>query len=126
MYETWWKIENSIRRFDRIFNKVEKFSARKFADPVNHDRREARMLERRRTRWTENYTYYFGGLTEEEQQYRDYFETDIEEDPEDGYVERDMDEQSIASTGEFQFKKFDFVETSLDQEPHEHLEDLVD
>lgn len=92
MYETWWKIENSIRRFDRIFNKVEKFSARKFADPVNHDRREARMLERRRTRWTENYTYYFGGLTEEEQQYRDYFETDIEEDPEDGYVERDMDE----------------------------------
>jgi hypothetical protein len=45
---------------------VEKFHARKFVDPENHDRREARMLERKRQRWTENYTYFFGGLTEEE------------------------------------------------------------
>jgi hypothetical protein len=53
-------------KFDRIFNKVEKFDARKFVDPENHDRREERMLERKRKRWTENYTYFFGGLTEEE------------------------------------------------------------
>jgi hypothetical protein len=51
MYENWWKIENSIKRFDRIFNKVEKFGRRKFIDPENHDRREARMLERKRKRW---------------------------------------------------------------------------
>jgi len=24
------------------------------------------MLEKKRQRWTENYTYFFGGLTEEE------------------------------------------------------------
>jgi hypothetical protein len=78
MYETWFKIENAIKKFDRIFNKVEKFDARKFLDPENHDRRETRMLERKRERWVENYTYFFGGLTEEEQMYRDYFETDLE------------------------------------------------
>ena len=41
------------------------------------------MLDRKKERWIENYTYFFGGLTEEEQQYRDYFQTDIENDPED-------------------------------------------
>lgn len=40
MYETWWKVEKSIRKFDRIFNKVEKFASRKFTDPENHERRE--------------------------------------------------------------------------------------
>jgi hypothetical protein len=25
LYETWFEIERSIRKFDRIFNKVEKF-----------------------------------------------------------------------------------------------------
>jgi hypothetical protein len=55
--------------------------------PENHERREKRMLDRKRERWTENYTYFFGGLTEEEQMYRDYFETDIEQDPEDEHIE---------------------------------------
>ena len=45
---------------------MEKFDARKFIDPENHDRRERRMMERKRNRWTENYTFFFGGLTEEE------------------------------------------------------------
>lgn len=66
LYETWHKIEMSIRKFDRIFNRVEKYQSRKFVDPENHERREKRMLERKRERWTENYTYFFGGLTEEE------------------------------------------------------------
>ena len=47
LYETWFKIEKAIRRFDRTFNRVEKFVARKFSDPANHERRERRMLERR-------------------------------------------------------------------------------
>ena len=34
-YETWIDIEKSIRKFDRLFNKVEKFEARKFSDPEN-------------------------------------------------------------------------------------------
>jgi hypothetical protein len=66
LYETWWRIENSIKKYDRVFNKVEKFHARKLSDPINHERREKRMLEKKRERWTENYTYFFGGLTEEE------------------------------------------------------------
>jgi hypothetical protein len=45
MYENWYKIEQSIRKFDRIFNKVEKFEGRKFFDPENHERREKRMLD---------------------------------------------------------------------------------
>ena len=66
LYETWHKIETSIKKFDRIFNRVEKFHGRKFTQPEHHDRREKRMLEAKRVRWTENYTYFFGGLTEEE------------------------------------------------------------
>lgn len=67
MYETWFKIEKSIMKFDRIFNKVEKFDARSMTDPLNHERREKRMLEKKNQRWTKNYTYFFGDLTEEEQ-----------------------------------------------------------
>ena len=126
LYETWWNIEKSIKKFDRIFNKVEKFDARKFVDPENHERREKRMLERKGQRWTENYTYFFGGLTEEEQMYRDYFETDVERDPEDDWVEEQLDEKALAAEGEFQFRKYDFVETSLQNEPHESIEDVVD
>lgn len=126
LYETWFKIEKSIRKFDRIFNKVEKFNSRKFIAPEHHQRREARMLERKRERWTENYTYFFGGLTEEEQQYRDYFQTDIEENYENDRQEEEVDEEEIARSGDFQFKKYDFVETSLLDEPHENFEDLVE
>jgi hypothetical protein len=84
------------------------------------------MLEGKRKRWTENYTYFFGGLTEEEQQYRDYFQTDLEEDPENDYVAEQMDEQEIAAEGQFQFKRYDFVETSLMEEPHENFDDVVE
>lgn len=65
-YETWYNIELAIAKFDRVFNKVEKFNARKLSDPDNFERREGRMLDAKKKRWTENYTYFFGGLTEEE------------------------------------------------------------
>ena len=46
-YETWFEIEKSIAKFDRLFNKVEKFNARKLSsDPETHARREKRMTER--------------------------------------------------------------------------------
>lgn len=57
------------------------------------------MLERKKERWTENFTYFFGGLTEEEQMYRDYFESDLEEDPEDSYIEEYFDAKEIADEG---------------------------
>jgi hypothetical protein len=66
-YETWVKIEKAIGTFDRHFNRVEKYEARKFSDPDNHDRREMRMQTRKQERWVDNYTYFFGGMTEEEQ-----------------------------------------------------------
>ena len=66
MYESWYQIEKSIMKFDRIFNKVEKFEARAMTYNLNHERREKRMLEKKRERWMSNYTYFFGNLTEEE------------------------------------------------------------
>jgi len=125
LYSNWYAIEKSIRRLDRIFLKVEKFQARQFIDAENHDRREQRMLARKRDRWTDNYTYFFGGLTEEEQMYRDYFQTDIEEDPEDDKQEELMDELNIAQIGEFTFDKYEFVETSLMDQAHDPLLDIV-
>lgn len=53
-------------KFDRIFNRVEKFNARAMTDVKNHERREKRMIERKNERWSKNYTYFFGNLTEEE------------------------------------------------------------
>lgn len=83
LYENWVNIEMAIRKFDRWFNRVEKFESRYYLDPDNHDRREKRMTERKKERWLDNYAYFFGGLNEEEQMYRDYFETDLEMYPED-------------------------------------------
>ena len=92
-YETWFEIEKSIAKFDRIFNKVEKFNARKLSsDPETHERRERRMRERIQSRQTDNFAFFHGNLTEEEAQYLDYFETDIEEDPEDEYLDTLRDE----------------------------------
>ena len=115
-----------MKKFDRVFNKVEKFNARKLSDPDNFERREKRMQERKRKRWTENYTYFFGDLTEEEQQYRDYFETDIELEPEDEAFEEFKDKMTLADQGDFNPKRFDFIETSLYGEVHENFEDLIE
>jgi hypothetical protein len=51
-------------------------------DTENHERREKRMKERATDRWANNYTFFVGGLTEEEAKYQDYFETDLEKNPE--------------------------------------------
>lgn len=45
------------------------------------------MLEREKQRWDGAYTLYSGSLTEEEQKYRDYFETDLDNFKEDERVE---------------------------------------
>lgn len=38
-------------KFDRIFNKIEKFNARAMTDVANHERREKRMIAARNKRW---------------------------------------------------------------------------
>ena len=96
------------------------------SDPDNFERREKRMLEAKKKRWTENYTYFFGGLTEEEQQYRDYFQTDLENDPESEALEEFLDKERLALSGEFDTKQYDFIETSLDLEVHENFEDIIE
>ena len=99
IYESWYNIEKSIMKFDRMFNKVEKFEARHMTDVANHERRERRMLANKSERWNTNYTYFFGGLTEEEAMYRDYFKTDIEMDPENEYVDEKFDDLHLAQQG---------------------------
>jgi len=46
IYESWYNVEKEIMKFDRLWNKVEKFDARHMNDPSNHERREARMQMR--------------------------------------------------------------------------------
>lgn len=81
-YVTMIEVEKAILKMDRLFNRVDKFNARKFTDLENHERREKRMRERAAERWDKNYTFFVGELTEEEQKYNDYFETDLEKNPE--------------------------------------------
>ena len=84
------------------------------------------MKDRIKTRQIDNYTYFFGNMTEEEQQYRDYFETDLEEDPDDELMEEEMVRNKLADSGQFDPKRFDFVETAMLTEVHENFEDVVE
>ncbi len=60
------EVEQTINKLDRMFQKVDKFNNRQFTDPDNHHRREKRMRNRAKERWDSNYTFFTGGLTEEE------------------------------------------------------------
>jgi len=126
MYETWYNIEKSIMKFDRIFNKVEKFEARAMTDPLNHERREQRMLDGKRTRWNKNYTFFFGNLTEEEQQYRDYFKSELEVDPEDDFIDEKFDDIHIAAMGQFDPALYDFQDYTQRLDSHEAYDDLIE
>lgn len=110
IYETWYKIERDILNFDRIYNRFEKFEGRALFDSANHERREKRMLERKNQRLNENYTFYFNGLTEKEQMYRDYYESDLEEFPDDNVYNENLDRSLIASSRDFDMDKYLFAE----------------
>jgi hypothetical protein len=45
------------------------------------------MKDRAAQRWENHYTYFYGGLTEEELKYEDYYQTDMELDKEDELFE---------------------------------------
>lgn len=109
-YKTMIDVEIAIRKTDRIYNKLKKFHARQFLDLENHERREARMLKRQKQRTVDSYTVYFGGLTEEEQQYRDYFETDLKEHPEDEATLEIEDEEIVRSLDAYKTNQYDFQE----------------
>lgn len=127
LYQTWWEVEKSIAKFDRLFNRVEKFNARKLSsDPETHQRRERRMQERARTRNVDNFAFFLGNLTEDEQKYRDYFETDLENDDEDEQIEELRDEAMLAESGQFDPRLYDFLELNMVSEVHENFEDIVE
>ncbi len=81
--QTW----QAVPQTNQIPLKVLLYSQRKYIDTANHSRREKRMLERANKRWDNAYTVYSDELTEEEQRYRDYFETDLQNYREDERVE---------------------------------------
>lgn len=49
------------------------------------------MLSKASERWDSNYAFFTGSLTEEEQKYRDYYETELEAFPEDEAIETLLD-----------------------------------
>lgn len=112
VYETWFDIEKTILHYDRIYNRYEKFTGRKLFDPANHERREQRMLQRQSERHNENYTFYFGGLTEQEQMYRDYYESDLEDIVESESQAELNDLRILRNTGDFDLDKFEFLDSN--------------
>lgn len=109
-YENFFEIELGIKKLDRHFRKVAKFDSRKYVDPENHERRERRMQEREKQRWDGAYTLYSGSLTEEEQKYRDYFETDLDNFKEDERVEEHLDREELLGESRYNLNRFDFQE----------------
>lgn len=109
-YETLFECEKAILKLDREFAKIQKFESRKFIDRENHERRERRMKERAANRLEKGYTLYYGGLTEDEQKYRDYFETDLQKYPDNEAIEEKLDAHELFASGDYNFDKFDFQE----------------
>jgi len=126
VYETWFKIEKDILHFDRLYNTYEKFLGRRGFDPDNHERRERRMLQRQHERLNENYTFYTGGLTEQEQMYRDYFESDLEDYPEDKYTNEINDLSRLANINELNINNYSFAESTAIDNTEAPVEDYVD
>ena len=110
-YENFFEIELAIKKLDRHFRKVAKFDSRKYVDPENHERRERRMLAREKQRWDGAYTLYSGSLTEEEQKYRDYFETDQDNFREDERLEESLDREDLLNEPRYNLNRFDFQES---------------
>ena len=60
------------------------------------------MRMKAKDRWDTNYTFFTGGLTEEEQKYRDYYQTDLELNPEIEVLEEIVDKQE-------QFSRYRYI-----------------
>ena len=58
--------------------------------------------------------------------YRDYFETDVECDLEDDYIEDKLDELHIAEVGQLNPKLYDFIDYTANHDAHENYEDIVE
>lgn len=77
-YENLVTAEVACEELDNHFKKVHKFKLRHMYDPENHERREARMIERAKERLGNNITIYLNNFSDDNVKYEDYFETDNE------------------------------------------------
>lgn len=105
-YDMLIEAEINMKRYDRAFKKSWKFSVRQFLDIENHERREARMLEKSKERTVDSYTTYFGGMSEDELMYNDYFETEVEETGENEAISRKIDEEIVRSDPDYLASKY--------------------
>jgi len=116
VYDTLIDTEIAMRRLDRAFKKARKFHARQFIDQENHERREKRMLENATIRGEDNYTVYFGGMSEIEARYNDYFQTDGEGEDTESFHEL-VDEEVVRSFPDFRTEHYNFIENSIEGAP---------
>ena len=58
--------------------------------------------------------------------YRDYFSTDMENDPENDHFEDEMDQRQIAETGELNPNLYDFQDYTQKYGLHEDYNDIVE
>ncbi len=75
-YENLVNAELIMEEQNDHIRKIQYFNLRSILDPLNHQRREKRMIERAEGR-LDNTTIYVNS-SEEQLQYEDYFETDVE------------------------------------------------
>lgn len=68
------------------------------------------MRDASAARWDNNYTFFFGNLSEEEQQYKDYFQTDLELNPENEGIESKLDNEELLSHQDYRLDRYDFQE----------------
>ena len=110
-YEDLITTELAIKKLDRIFEKIKRFQQRAVMEPEEHERREARMLERAAKR-NNSFTMTIN-TTETEQRYKDYYESDYDSE-EELMFDQDEEHELIVS-GIFNFKNYDFYEEGTNE-----------
>jgi hypothetical protein len=126
IFERWYEVEKAILKFDRAYNRHEKFAGRSYFDPDNHERRERRMLERKAIREKDNYTYYFGEHNETDQMFRDYYESDLEEFPDSEVQNEIKDNEMLRQSGDFDLRFMEIVEGHVSYKDRLPVEDIID
>ena len=128
IYDTLIDAEISMRKMDRAFKKSRRFYARQYLDLDNHERREQRMLERSRQRTEDSYTVYYGGMTEVELMHDDYFETDLEGEHTEAFMDA-VDEEHVRSFPSFKTDNYNFIESSISRthiaDASSHVEKMI-
>lgn len=87
------------------------------------------MRERSAARTEQSYTAYFGGMTEVELQYNDYFETEMDGEQPESFHEA-VDDELVRSKPEYKASRYNFVENSIDgfsaiEDATSHVEKLI-